>query len=217
MIVEGKKVCDIIRGYAAFFELFAKDVMEMKLLVLFHTVTGNNYLIGKLFAQAAEENGHTVIIRRIEDNTMDDLRDTYAIINDYYDAIKQIKIAEKGDLEDQDVIVVGSPTYYGSISGKMKVFFDSLVNCWSNNTLYKKKLMTFTTVGDVNGGGEMCLKSLITIGQHMGMQFVPVSPYMTANGVSSYGIKHFVGEFADRRPADSVKSAVKLWIDSLQP
>ena len=199
----------------ACFLFFSKDVMGLKFLILFHTVTGNNYLIGKLFAEVAEENGHEVIMRRIEDDTIEVLRATYPIINEYYDAIKEVKSIEKSDLDDQDVIVLGSPTYYGSISGKMKSFFDSAVDLWSNNTLYQKKLMTFTTVGDINGGGEMCLKSLITLGQHMGMSFVPVSPSMTAQGVSSYGIKHFVGSLADKRPTKALKTAIESWIGSL--
>ena len=186
----------------------------MKFLVLFHTITGNNYLIGKQFKEAAMESGHEAIIRRIEDTTMDELRDTYDIINEYYEEILTVQPVTKEDLLVQDVIVLGSPTYYGNCSGKMKTFFDSLVDFWANNTLYKKKLMTFTTMGDINGGGEMCLKSLITLGQHMGMQLVPVSPAMTQKGISSYGIKHFVGEFGDKRPKKDLKTAIKIWIDS---
>jgi len=190
-------------------------VIHLKFLVLFHTVTGNNYLIGKQFTEAARENGHEVALRRIEDITMDELRNTYEIINEYYEEILNVKPVIKEDLVEQDVIVLGSPTYYGNCSGKMKSFFDSLVDFWANNTLYKKKLMTFTTMGDINGGGEMCLKSLITMGQHMGMQFVPVSPAMTQKGLSSYGIKHFVGELGDKRPPETLINAIKIWIESI--
>ena len=192
-----------------------KDVIVLKFLVLFHTITGNNYLIGKQFKEAALESGHEAIIRRIEDKTMDELRNTYEIINEYYEEILNVNPVTKEDLIDQDVIVLGSPTYYGNCSGKMKSFFDSLVDFWANNTLYKKKLMTFTTMGDINGGGEMCLKSLITMGQHMGMQFVPVSPAMTQKGLSSYGIKHFVGELGDKRPPETLINAIKIWIESI--
>jgi len=61
----------------------------------------------------------------------------------------------------------------------------------------------------------MCLKSLITMGQHMGMQFVPVSPAMTQKGLSSYGIKHFVGELGDKRPPETLINAIKIWIESI--
>ncbi|MFW6262731.1 MAG: flavodoxin family protein [Thermotogota bacterium] len=196
-------------------EELIKEVINLKFLVLFHTVTGNNYLIGKQFTEAVQENGHEVVLRRIEDNTMDELRNTYEIINEYYEEILNVKSVTKEDLIDKDVIVLGSPTYYGNFSGKMKTFFDSLVDFWANNILYKKKLMTFTTMGDINGGGEMCLKSLITLGQHMGMQFVPVSPAMTQKGISSYGIKLFVGEFGDKRPTQELKNAIKAWIGAL--
>ena len=181
----------------------------MKILVLFHTITGNNFLIARQFEAAAQECGHEVLLKRIEDPTINELRDIYEIINEYYEAILNVKPVTKEDLLDQDVIVIGSPTYYGNCSGRVKCFFDSLVDFWSNNTLYKKKLMTFTTVGDINGGGEMCLKSLITLGQHMGMQFVPVSPSMTTLGISSYGVKHFVGEFADKRPEPTLQASRK--------
>ena len=192
-----------------------KDVIDLKILILFHTITGNNFLIARQFKAAARECGHDVLLKRIEDPTINDLRNTYEIINEYYDAIMKVDPIEKQDLEDKDVIVIGSPTYYGNCSGRVKGFFDSLVDFWSNNTLYKKKLMTFTTVGDINGGGEMCLKSLITLGQHMGMQFVPVSPAMTTLSISSYGIKHFVGEFADKRPGTALKAAIKVWVESI--
>lgn len=188
----------------------------LKFLVLFHTVTGNNYLMAKHFEASVKECGHDVMLRRIEDATMGNLKDTYEIINEYYDKIMAVEPVRSQELEDKDVIVLGSPTYYGSYSGAMKVFFDSLIECWSGNTLYKKKLMLFTTMGDIDGGGESCLKALITFGNHMGMQFVPISPSMTfEKGFSSYGIKHCVGEFGDQRPPASMKESITKWIRTI--
>lgn len=188
----------------------------LKFLIVFHSVSGNNYLIAKYFDEVIKENGYNSIIKRVKDEAIDNLKDTLKIIDEYYDEIKSIEIVKPEDLLESDVIVFGSPTYFGLCSGAVKQFMDDTCNYWINSSLYSKKMMAYTTMGDINGGGESCLKSMLTYGHHMGMEIVPVKPeYTFEKEFSSYGLKHCVGDDSSKRPPENIKEAIGKWIRSI--
>jgi NAD(P)H dehydrogenase (quinone) len=173
-------------------------------------------LIARLFEAVIRESGHEVIIRRVDDKAIDNLKDTLELIDDYYQDIKAVEIVTPEDMLGNDVIVFGSPTYFGLCSGPMKQFMDDTCDYWVNSSLYSKKIMAYTTVGDINGGGESCLKSILTYGHHMGMECVPVKPeYTFEKEFSSYGIKHCVGDDSSHRPPESLKKAISKWVESI--
>jgi NAD(P)H dehydrogenase (quinone) len=191
-------------------------VIFLKFLIIFHSVTGNNYILARQFESVAAELGHEVMLRRVEDKVIDNLKETLEIIKEKYDEIKAVDIVKPKEMLDSDVIVMGSPTYFGLCSGPIKLFMDSTCDYWMNGSLFSKKLMAYTTVGDINGGGESCLKAILTYGHHMGMEIVPVKPeYTFEKEISSYGLKHCVGENSNIRPPEKIKEAIKKWIKSI--
>lgn len=74
----------------------------------------------------------------------------------------EIKKVDSADLEDlirADGIILGSPTYYGQMSGKLKSFIDKSVEI--HGKLEGKAGGAFTSAGGSGGGAETTLLSII--------------------------------------------------------
>ena len=67
--------------------------------------------------------------------------------------------AKMSDLVDSDAIIIGSPTYYGNMSGKMKSFIDKSYGI--HGKLVGKVGGAFTSSGDTASGAETTLLSIL--------------------------------------------------------
>jgi len=76
-------------------------------------------------------------------------------------SVKVLKVDNAGlnDLEEADGIIVGSPTYYGQMSGKLKSFFDESVKI--HGRLAGKVGAAFTSSGGTASGAETTLLSIL--------------------------------------------------------
>lgn len=75
--------------------------------------------------------------------------------------LKKVEEVSKADLESADGIVLGCPTYFGNIPGKMKVAIDDW--SWKMKVDFTDKIGgAFSTGGGQAGGKEFVLMSLIT-------------------------------------------------------
>ncbi len=74
--------------------------------------------------------------------------------------LKKVDEVSKQDLEDADGIVLGCPTYYGNIPGKMKVVIDDW--SWKMKVDFTDKVGgAFATGGGQTGGKEYTVVSLL--------------------------------------------------------
>jgi len=187
-----------------------------KVSIIFHSICGNNYLIAKEFYEQFKNQGIDAGIARVEDSNFESLAEQFPIAKQYKDEIINIKVAKVENVLDSDIIIMGSPTYYGNVSGAMKSFMDSFSPCWPEAKLWGKKFFAFSTSANAEGGGDMCLNAMNIFAQHMGMTAIPV-PSNLLQGVSlpAYGLLHYVGDFSDIRLNDNVKKAIKLMVEKL--
>jgi len=72
---------------------------------------------------------------------------------------KSVDKVKAKDLLEYDAIVVGSPTYYGSMAGPIKQLFDDLV-AW-HGQLDGKVGAAFSSSANVGGGNETTIMSII--------------------------------------------------------
>ncbi len=186
----------------------------MKAAVIFHSVCANTYLMAKKYAKFLEANNIETILRRVEDDDLEDLAATFPTIDEYKDEIKSIEVAVPNDLLNNDLIFLGSPTYFGNVSAEMKCYMDQAADFWPDALLAGKRLGAFTTVGNSEGGGHICLQAINTFGQHMGMVPIPVpSNLVPGTYYPGYGLIHYTGDLADQRPKDSLDIAIKAYVD----
>ncbi len=105
-----------------------------KVLVIYDSKTGNTEKMAKEVSEGARSAGAEVTLKRVDD-------------------------ASVSELPEFDAIVVGSPTYFGTMSGKLKKFLDESVKV--RRKLEGKVGAAFTSSGSPFGGNETTLISII--------------------------------------------------------
>lgn len=190
--------------------------MSKKVSIVFHSVCGNSYIIAKEFYDEFKRYNAETQILRVKDPDYDELAKQFAVAGQYKNEILSIEEAKVESLLDSDIIIIGSPTYYGNVSGAMKSFMDSFSPYWSEARFWGKKLFSYTTCGTTEGGGDMCLNAINIFGQHLGMTIVSVpANLLTGYSFPAYGLIHYAGDYSNIRPGRQVISAIKEMTERL--
>ncbi|WP_019228684.1 flavodoxin family protein [Sedimentibacter sp. B4] len=190
--------------------------MTKKVSIVFHSVCGNNYLMAKEFYKEFESQGAEVKMLRVNDPNLEELAKQFTIAGQYKNEMLSIDEASPEKLLDSDIILMGSPTYYGNVSGAMKSFMDAFSPYWTGAQFWGKKLFAFSTCANGQGGGDMCLNAINIFGQHMGMTNVPVpSNLVSGQSFPAYGLLHYVGDYSNMRPSGFTLMAVKAMTERL--
>jgi NAD(P)H dehydrogenase (quinone) len=134
-------------GLAALGPLFyassgqAADPPPVSVLVTYHSVTGNTEKMAQGVADGATSiSGTRVVLKRVADVT-------------------------DSDLLGSDAVIVGSPVYFGNMSGEVKTFFD---NWGAKFGLFRDRKMrnkvggAFATGQSVSNGKEVTIMSIFS-------------------------------------------------------
>lgn len=187
-----------------------------KVSIVFHSVCGNNFLIAKEFCKEFKDNGADVQILRVQDPNLEEIAKQFTIAGQYKNEMMKIEEAKPEKLLDSDIIIIGSPTYYGNVSGAMKSFMDSFSPYWVDARFWGKKLFAYSTCANGEGGGDICLNAINVFGHHMGMLIVPVpSNLLSVQSFPAYGLLHYVGEYSNMRPTGNIILAIKAMTERL--
>lgn len=190
--------------------------MSKKVSIVFHSVCGNNFLIAKEFYNEFTKYDAEVQILRVKDPNYAELAKQFTVAGQYKNDILNIEEASVEKLLESDIIIMGSPTYFGNVSGAMKAFMDTFSPYWTEAVFWGKKLFAFTSCGNGEGGGDMCLNAINIFGQHMGMTPVPVpSNLLSSHSFPAYGLTHYSGDYANMRPSRDVVLAIKEMTEKL--
>lgn len=184
----------------------------MKTSIIFHSVCGNTYLMAKAFYESCLKQGKDAALYRVEDDDLKKWADMFPNAKEYLEEILRVPVATPKNMLESDHIILGSPTYFGNVSGEMKSYMDMAAEFWLDAKLAGKKLTAFTSSGDVEGGGHSCLQAINTFGQHMGMIVMSVpSNLLPDESFPAYGIIHYSGGLADQRPGKKVLDAIERY------
>jgi len=105
-----------------------------KVLIIYYSRTGNTEKMAHLVEEGVKEENLEVKSKRVEDTNLNDLLSA-------------------------DGIIIGSPTYFGSMASPVKELIDKSVKYYGK---FKGKVGgTFTSCQRVGGGGETTLQSII--------------------------------------------------------
>jgi NAD(P)H dehydrogenase (quinone) len=187
----------------------------MKAAIVFHSICGNTYLMAKMFEESFKAKGVDISLYRVKDDSIKELAQQMEPAKDNLDDILALPEAKTEDLLDKDLVVMGSPTYYGNVSAELKKFMDVTCSIWVEGKYQGKRLGAFTSAGNSEGGGDQCLQAIHRYGIHMGMLFVPNPPDVTLKvGVSAYGVMHYSGP-GTIRPDEKIKTMIDAYVDIL--
>jgi len=107
----------------------------LRALIIYDSKTGNTEKMAFMIAEGVREvDDVECVVKRVEDATLD-------------------------DLIQADGIIIGSPTYYGCMSGKLKEFLDKSVEI--HGKLEGKIGAAFTSSGGTATGAETTLLSIL--------------------------------------------------------
>lgn len=112
--------------------------MAVKVVVAYHSGYGHTAKVAQFVNEGAASEGVTSSLVNVEN------------IND----------ADWQKLDEADAIIFGCPTYMGSVSAKMKVFFEQASGKWMKQ-LWKDKISAgFTNSGGLSGDKLNCMFDL---------------------------------------------------------
>lgn len=109
-----------------------------KALVIYDSATGNTEKMAVAIGEGLRESGLDVGVKKVDDTNLN-------------------------DLVDADAIVMGSPTYFSTMTAKMKAFIDKSIDLWPDEPgkLKNKIGAAFTSCASADGGSETTLIALI--------------------------------------------------------
>jgi flavorubredoxin len=112
-----------------------------KILVIYHSQSGNTEAMAKAIAEGGKEAGATVTLKKAVDAGVDDLLNC-------------------------DAVVIGTPNYFGYMAGMVKDFFDRV---WGTvrGQMQNKPYAVF---GSYGGGGLPAIESVEKICDGLGMK-----------------------------------------------
>lgn len=108
-----------------------------RVLIVYDSRTGNTEKMAKAVEQGASEAGASVRLVKVND-------------------------ARLADLEWAEGMIFGSPTYFGTMSARMKGFIDKSVGLYVKGKLKNKVGAAFTSADGTGSGAETTVMSLVT-------------------------------------------------------
>ena len=141
----------------------------MKVAIVFHSVCGNTYLMARAFEEALRAQGHKVSLYRVADPDWAAKPDVPQKTEENLKVMMTLPQATPESLVDANLILLGSPTYFGNVTAEMKAFMDSTGGLWFHGKLAGKACAAFVSAGNTEGGGDLCLQVIHTYAKYMGM------------------------------------------------
>ena len=181
--------------------------MKPKILILYYSMHGNNFLMAKAVSQGIEEAGGEVILRTVPELLPQKVIDADERIKKAKEMQKDVPIAKLEDLENIDGIILGSPTRFGNMCAQLRNFLDQTGSLWMKGTLVGKPAGVFCCTATIHGGQETTLISMMFTLLHHGAIIAGV-PYSvkelveTQKGGTPYGPTAVVGPLANEPPTE---------------
>lgn len=169
-----------------------------KVLVLFHSRTGNTARL----ADAIADGARSVRFTEVDVLRLDDLVADQAIAADGgapevhgWQPGSHRTLGAVDDLAGYDALILGSPSCHGTMSAELKLLLDRAGSLRRHGGLADRVGSAFTTVRTAHGGAETTLWSIMAAMASLGMILVPpgyTDPAMREEG-SPYGAAAVTG------------------------
>ncbi|MBL8073819.1 MAG: NAD(P)H-dependent oxidoreductase [Nitrospira sp.] len=124
----------------------------MKILVTYHSLSGNTELMAEAVVEGAKSVPNAVVV------------------------LKPVGLVTAEDLFSSDAVIVGSPVYWSNMSGEVKTFFDNWQFKFGMFPEFKMKNKVgaaFATGGQISSGKEVTMLTILAA--MLGNQMIVVS------------------------------------------
>jgi NAD(P)H dehydrogenase (quinone) len=181
--------------------------MKPKIMVLYYSMFGNNFLMAKAVCKGIEEEDGEPILRTVPELLPQSVIDGNERIKKAKAMQKDVPVVKMEELEKIDGIILGSPTRFGNMCSQLRNFLDQTGSLWGKGALIGKPAGVFCCTASFHGGQETTLISMMFTLLHHGAIIVGV-PYSvkelaeTKRGGTPYGPTAVVGDLADQPPTE---------------
>lgn len=182
---------------------------NVKLSIIYYSMTGVNYQMALWAKEAAEEAGAQVRLRKVGELAPKEVIQNNPKWKEHVEETKDIEEATTDDLIWADAIIFSTPTRFGNVASQMKQFLDIQGGAWAAGKLEDKVVSAMSSANNPNGGQEHTVKAIYTSMMHWGA--IIVAPGYTddscyESGGNPYGTSATVGEDG---MVENVEPAVK--------
>lgn len=147
--------------------------VALKILVLFHSRTGNTMRLAAAIAGGARRIvSAEVDLWRVPEIVAEEELLQHPHYGPNFLEFQHIPIAQPEDLVVYDAIVIGAPVRMGSMCGEVKYFIDRMGSIWQQGTMRNKVGAAFTTASTQHGGHEVTTLDILHTMMHLGMIIV---------------------------------------------
>jgi NAD(P)H dehydrogenase (quinone) len=144
------------------------SVSKVKLTIIYYSMGGTNYQMAKWAAEAAEEAGAEVRIRKVRELAPQSVIDGSPAWKAHVEATKDVPEAASDDLEWADAIIFSTPTRFGNIASQMKQFLDMQGGLWAQGKTMNKVVSAMASAQNPHGGQEATILTIYTSMYHWG-------------------------------------------------
>ena len=198
---------------------------DVTVSIIYYSATGSVYRLAQAMAEAAEQAGAQVRLRKVRELAPEEAIASNAGWSAHRQETQEVPEAELADLEAADAVLFGTPTRYGLPSAQLKQFLDTTGPLWGQGKLANKVYGSFTSIGTAHGGHEATLLSLNNTYAHWGgimappgytdpVQFQGGNPYGTShtsnNGANPPGEMELAAAAYQARRVVDIARAVKV-------
>lgn len=166
----------------------------MRVNIIFHSVSGNLYIIADTFCEKLKEVGVDARLYRIDDPDLHLLAAERNDVNEYYEDIMNLPLASNEKLRNADVIMLGIPSVFGMPSAEMKTFLDKSWPLYEAEGLEGKYFYPFATSRISYKDALDAIESVENWAHLMGMKSLDFPAFT-----------HRDGEMMPRRPGEEVE------------
>lgn len=162
--------------------------MPPKILIVFHSISGNVFRLAKAVEEGAKEEGAEVSVKRVEETVPENVlkkNPGHMLVRDEMYS-SEYAVATVDELPEYDAIIFGSPTRFGNMSAQMKNFLDRTGRHWVTMALSGKVGAVFQSNEMPHGGKEATLLSMILPLYAHGMIVVGLPPVKELYRAGSY-------------------------------
>ncbi len=179
--------------------------MNPKIMVLYYSMFGNNFLMAKAVCEGIKIEGGEPILRTVPELVPQDIINKDERVKKAKEMQKDVQLVKLNELENIDGIILGSPTRFGNMCAQLRNFLDQTGGVWMKGSLIDKPAGVFCCTGTMHGGQETTLISMMFTLLHHGCMVMGV-PYSvkeiaeTKSGGTPYGPTAVVGPSAEQPP-----------------
>ena len=114
--------------------------------------------MAKRAAQTAEKQGSEVRLRHVAETAPQEAIEEQDAWVEHREDVEQDPVAEPDDIAWADVVLMGTPTRFGSATSQLQAFIDTLGPLWQERALADKVYAAFTASQTEHGGQESALR-----------------------------------------------------------